>query len=87
MSWLYDASYQHGYAVCMRALSQSMLSRRDAETARLVELAVQVEGAAGTQAAARLLAHAGVTIEIAARVLSQPHSRRGRVNRMVARPQ
>jgi hypothetical protein len=71
----------------MRALSPTILSRRDADTAQLVDRAVHTQQWAGTPAAAALLARAGVDAEVAARVLSMPRQRRGCVNWSIARTQ
>lgn len=71
----------------MRALSPTILSRRDTSTARLIDLAVQAQQSEGTPAAASMPAGASVAVEIAARVLTKPRERRGCVKRTIAHTQ
>jgi hypothetical protein len=69
-----------GYPKYMRALSPSILSRRDQTTARLVDLAVNAQQKLGTQGAAEMLASSGIPLRLALRILGMPHLRRGGIS-------
>lgn len=71
----------------MPTISPCGSGRPDARTARLVDVALQVQRVAGTRAAATLLAGCGVSFRLTVRVLNEPYQRRGWVNRRFARTQ
>jgi hypothetical protein len=68
----------------MLELIQFSRCRPDVRTARLVELALQVQRVSGTRAAAAMLVTSGTNFRVIVRVLSEPYQRRGWVKRAFA---